>query len=56
MQQIADWLVDGRAKAEYRIFVKALTAGLQFKQEFPNNTSNWKTLPRRHHRPPIERI
>jgi hypothetical protein len=29
--------VDGQAKAEYRIFVKALTAGLQFRQEFPNS-------------------
>ena len=28
--------VDGQAKAEYRIFVKALTAGLQLRQEFPN--------------------
>ena len=27
--------VDGQAKAEYRIFVKALTAGLQLRQEFP---------------------
>jgi hypothetical protein len=29
--------VDGRAKAEYRIFVKALAAGLQLRQEFPNS-------------------
>jgi hypothetical protein len=29
--------VDGQAKAEYRIFVKALKAGLQLKQEFPNS-------------------
>jgi hypothetical protein len=29
--------VDGHAKAEYRIFVKALTAGLQLRQEFPNS-------------------
>ena len=29
--------VDGIAKAEYRIFVKALTAGLQLRQEFPNS-------------------
>jgi len=29
--------VDGQAKAEYRIFVKALTAGLQLRQEFPNS-------------------
>jgi hypothetical protein len=29
--------VDGQAKAEYRIFVKALSAGLQLRQEFPNS-------------------
>ena len=29
--------VDGIAKAEHRIFVKALTAGLQLRQEFPNS-------------------
>jgi hypothetical protein len=29
--------VDGIAKAEYRIFVKALTAGFQLRQEFPNS-------------------
>ena len=29
--------VDGQAKAQYRIFVKALTAGLQLRQEFPNS-------------------
>ena len=29
--------VDGIAKAEYRIFVKALKAGLQLKQELPNS-------------------
>jgi hypothetical protein len=29
--------VDGRPKAEYRTFAKALTAGLQFRQEFPNS-------------------
>jgi hypothetical protein len=29
--------VDGKAKAEYRIFVKALTAGFQLRQEFPNS-------------------
>ena len=29
--------VDGQTKAEYRIFVKALTAGLQLRQEFPNS-------------------
>jgi hypothetical protein len=28
--------VDGIAKAEYSIFVKALTASLQLKQELPN--------------------
>jgi hypothetical protein len=28
--------IDGIAKFEYRVFVKALTAGLQLKQEFPN--------------------
>jgi hypothetical protein len=29
--------VDGIAKAEYRIFVKALKASLQLRQEFPNS-------------------
>ena len=29
--------VDGQAKAEFRTFVKALTAGLQLRQEFPNS-------------------
>jgi hypothetical protein len=29
--------VDGIAKAEYRIFVKALKAGLQLRQEFPSS-------------------
>jgi hypothetical protein len=29
--------VDGQAKAEYRICVKALKASLQLKQEFPNS-------------------
>jgi hypothetical protein len=29
--------VDGQAKAEYRIFVKALKAGFQLRQEFPNS-------------------
>lgn len=29
--------VDGAAKAEYRIFVKALRAGLQLKQELPDS-------------------
>jgi hypothetical protein len=33
--------VDGTAKAEYRIFVKALKAGLQLRQEFP---SSWVKL------------
>ncbi len=30
--------IDGIAKWEYRVFVKALTAGLQLKQEFPNSS------------------
>jgi hypothetical protein len=29
--------IDGLAKSEYRIFVKALKAGFQLKQEFPNS-------------------
>ena len=29
--------IDGMANSEYRVFVKALTAGLQLKQEFPNS-------------------
>jgi hypothetical protein len=29
--------VDGFAKAEYRIFVRALKASLQLKQEFPKS-------------------
>ena len=29
--------IDGITKSEYRVFVKALTAGLQLKQEFPNS-------------------
>jgi len=29
--------VDGQAKAEYRTFKKALTAGLQLRQEFPKS-------------------
>jgi len=29
--------LDGIAKFEYRVFVKALSAGLQLKQEFPNS-------------------
>jgi hypothetical protein len=30
--------IDGIAKSEYCVFVKALTAGLQLKQEFPNGS------------------
>ena len=30
--------IDGIAKSEYRIFVKALKAGLQLKPKFPNRT------------------
>jgi hypothetical protein len=30
--------IDGIAKSEYCAFVKALTAGLQLKQEFPNSS------------------
>jgi hypothetical protein len=30
--------VDGVVKCEYRVFVKALTASLQLKQEFSNST------------------
>ena len=30
--------LDGIAKFEYRVFVKALSAGLQLKQEFPNSS------------------
>jgi hypothetical protein len=29
--------IDGIAKSEYRVFVKALTAGFQLKQELPNS-------------------
>ncbi len=29
--------IDGIAKSEYCVFVKALTASLQLKQEFPNS-------------------
>jgi hypothetical protein len=29
--------IDGIANSEYCVFVKALTAGLQLKQEFPNS-------------------
>ena len=30
--------IDGIAKSEYRVFVKALKAGLQLKQEFSNSS------------------
>ena len=30
--------IDGITKSEYCMFVKALTAGLQLKQEFPNRS------------------
>ena len=30
--------IDGIAKSEYRVFVKALTAGLELKQKFPNSS------------------
>jgi len=30
--------IDGITKSEYSVFVKALTAGLQLKQEFPNSS------------------
>ena len=30
--------IDGIAKSEYRIFVKALKAGLRLKQEFPHSS------------------
>jgi hypothetical protein len=30
--------VDGVVKCEYRVFVKALTASLQLKLEFPNSS------------------
>jgi hypothetical protein len=29
--------IDGITKSEYSVFVKALTASLQLKQEFPNS-------------------
>jgi hypothetical protein len=29
--------IDGIAKSEYRVFTKALTAGLQLKQQFPTS-------------------
>jgi hypothetical protein len=29
--------IDGIARSEYSVFVKALTASLQLKQEFPNS-------------------
>jgi hypothetical protein len=30
--------LDGIAKFEYRVFVKALSAGLQLRHEFPNSS------------------
>jgi hypothetical protein len=30
--------IDGVAKFEYRVFVKALSAGLQLRRDFPNCT------------------
>ena len=30
--------IDGVAKSEYSVFVKALTASLQLRQEFPHNS------------------
>ena len=30
--------IDGIAKSEYSVFVKALTASLQLKQEFPHSS------------------
>ena len=30
--------IDGIAKAEYSVFVRALKAGLQLKQQFPSST------------------
>jgi hypothetical protein len=36
--------VDGIANSEYRVFVKALTAGLQLKQEFPNSSVKLRDL------------
>jgi hypothetical protein len=36
--------IDGIAKSEYRVFVKALTAGLQLKQEFPNSSVKLRDL------------
>jgi hypothetical protein len=36
--------IDGIAKSEYCVFVKALTAGLQLKQEFPNSSIKLRDL------------
>ena len=36
--------LDGIAKFEYRVFVKALSAGLQLKQEFPNRSVKLRDL------------
>ena len=36
--------IDGIAKSEYCVFVKALTAGLQLKQEFPNSSVKLRDL------------
>jgi hypothetical protein len=46
--------IDGMAKSEYCVFVKALTAGLQLKQEFPNSSvklrdSSYEKSPLRAH-------
>jgi hypothetical protein len=30
--------IDGKTKSEYSVFVKALTASLQLKQEFPHSS------------------
>ena len=36
--------IDGIANSEYRVFVKALTAGLQLKQEFPKSNVKLREL------------
>jgi hypothetical protein len=36
--------IDGIAKSEYCVFVKALTAGLQLKQKFPNSSVKLRDL------------
>jgi hypothetical protein len=36
--------IDGITKSEYRIFVKALKAGLQLKQELPNSCIKLRDL------------